>query len=226
MEPAEFIAFDLPSDSESDGEPFKKPEFVSISVLTPLPIPPWTDDPSKYPHEASHLLHQEILDYLKYVKPTDIEKSLREATLTNLKASILRILPNAKVNVFGSFATGLYLPSSDMDIVVSDRSICLPKILYELRTQFYKDNIAKSVEVIESAKIPIIKFVDENTGFKVDISFNMENGVIAAAMVNSFLSDPVHGRTVKALMLVLKQFLVQRYLFAISNLETRFSPAG
>jgi non-canonical poly(A) RNA polymerase PAPD5/7 len=45
----------------------------------------------------------------------------------------------------------------------------------------------RSIEVIH-ARVPIIKFVDSVTQFRVDISFGMENGVRAAKIMNEFMA--------------------------------------
>ena len=57
-----------------------------------------------------------------------------------------------------------------------------------------------------------MKYVDSITKFKVDVSFNMSNGIEAAKIVRQFVNDSKIGETIRSLMLLLKQFLVQRYL--------------
>lgn len=54
--------------------------------------------------------------------------------------------------------------------------------------------------------------IDSVCGINVDISFNMAGGMESAKIIRKFVSDPYIGPATKALILVLKQFLSQRYL--------------
>jgi DNA polymerase sigma len=73
--------------------------------------------------------------------------------------------------------------------------------------------------VISKAKVPIIKIVDKLTNFQVDVSFGEANGIKAANMVKRLITEC--GQALRGLMLVLKQFLVQRHLYFIFNLEMK-----
>lgn len=58
-------------------------------------------------------------------------------------------------------------------------------------------------------KVPIVKLTDKMSDVKVDISFNMRNGVKSAELIKDFKQRfPVLSK----LVLVLKQFLLQRDL--------------
>ncbi|KPP79097.1 PAP-associated domain-containing protein 5-like [Scleropages formosus] len=66
-----------------------------------------------------------------------------------------------------------------------------------------------SIKVLDKATVPIIKLTDSYTEVKVDISFNVQNGVKAAQLIKEFKKKyPV----LPHLVLVLKQFLLQRDL--------------
>lgn len=113
------------------------------------------------------------------------------------------------MEVFGSFRTGLYLPTSDIDLVVLGAWDQLP--LRSLETELLACGIAEvnSVRVLDKASVPIIKLTDRESQVKVDISFNMESGVKSAELIKTFKDDfPVLSK----LVLVLKQFLLQRGL--------------
>lgn len=56
-------------------------------------------------------LHDEINDFYEYMSPTPEEHSMRKAVVKNIEAVILEMWPSARVDVFGSFRTGLYLPT-------------------------------------------------------------------------------------------------------------------
>lgn len=63
-------------------------------------------------------LHEEIEDFYQYMLPTDTEHRVRGDVVRRIERIILSLWPEAQVHVFGSYRTGLYLPTSDIDLVV------------------------------------------------------------------------------------------------------------
>lgn len=63
-------------------------------------------------------LHQEIDQFYKYVLPTPTEHAIRNEVVHRIEAVVHSIWPSALVEIFGSFRTGLFLPTSDIDLVV------------------------------------------------------------------------------------------------------------
>jgi len=154
-------------------------------------------------------LHQEIRDFVKYVSPTEKERQMREDVVKRIESVILELWPNARVEVFGSYKTGLYLPTSDVDIVVFGRWPHVP--LRTLEKAFVGAEVAeaKDIQVIDKAAVPIIKVVDKRTEVRVDISFNMHNSVLAVELVKHYLEK---FPNLRHLVFILKQFLNQRDL--------------
>ncbi|XP_060132073.1 terminal nucleotidyltransferase 4B isoform X1 [Zootoca vivipara] len=154
-------------------------------------------------------LHEEIIDFYKYMSPRPEEERMRMEVVNRIENVIKGLWPNADVQIFGSFKTGLYLPTSDIDLVVFGKWETLP--LWTLEEALRKHNVADegSVKVLDKATVPIIKLTDSFTEVKVDISFNVQNGVKAALLIRDFIKKyPV----LPYLVLVLKQFLLQRDL--------------
>ncbi|KAJ7311842.1 hypothetical protein JRQ81_006155 [Phrynocephalus forsythii] len=154
-------------------------------------------------------LHEEIHDFYKYMSPRPEEERMRMEVVNRIESVIKELWPNADVKIFGSFKTGLYLPTSDIDLVVFGKWGTLP--LWTLEEALRKHNVADkgSVKVLDKATVPIIKLTDSFTEVKVDISFNVQNGVKAADLIRDFIKKyPV----LPYLVLVLKQFLLQRDL--------------
>lgn len=134
---------------------------------------------------------------------------MRLEVVDRIKGVIHDLWPNAEVQVFGSFSTGLYLPTSDIDLVVFGKWETLP--LWTLEEALRKRNVAdeNTIKVLDKATVPIIKLTDSFTEVKVDISFNVKSGVKAACLIKEFKEKyPV----LPYLVLVLKQFLLQRDL--------------
>jgi non-canonical poly(A) RNA polymerase PAPD5/7 len=69
--------------------------------------------------------------------------------------------------------------------------------------------VCSSIEPIKSAKCPIIKLTDKQTGINVDISFNRENGIHCVHLVKQLMRKYPE---LKPLLLVLKCFLKSRQL--------------
>ncbi|XP_078096451.1 terminal nucleotidyltransferase 4A isoform X3 [Mustelus asterias] len=154
-------------------------------------------------------LHEEIMDFYNFVSPRPEEETMRKEVVKRIESVIKELWPAADVQIFGSFSTGLYLPTSDIDLVVFGKWKNPPLQLLEQALR--RRNIAEphSIKVLDKATVPIIKLTDQETEVKVDISFNVETGVKAA----QFIKDFVKGYPVLPyLILVLKQFLLQRDL--------------
>lgn len=63
--------------------------------------------------------------------------------------------------------------------------------------------------MLDKASVPIIKLTDKRSDIKVDISFNMSNGLKSAELIKEFKREyPVLSK----LVYVLKQFLLERDL--------------
>lgn len=169
---------------------------------------PWR--PPTYKYKRGILgLHEEIEQFYAHMIPTSTEHTLRVKVVARIEAIVLNLWPMARVEMFGSFRTGLYLPTSDIDLVVIGRWEKLP--LRTLENELINRGIAEpmSVRVLDKASVPIVKLTDRETQVKVDISFNMQSGVQSAELIKDYKRQyPVLAK----LVLVLKQFLLQRDL--------------
>lgn len=59
-------------------------------------------------------LHHEILQFYSHMIPTNTEHATRVEVVSRIESAILSLWPEAIVEIFGSFRTGLYLPTSDI----------------------------------------------------------------------------------------------------------------
>ncbi len=71
-----------------------------------------------------------------------------------------------------------------------------------------------SVEVISGAKVPLIKFVDDITGLRVDLSFENETGIIAN---QTFADWKAQYPAMPVIVTLIKQFLMMRGLNEVVN---------
>lgn len=117
------------------------------------------------------------------------------------------IFPEADVFVFGSCATGLNLPNSDIDLVVYQPDMSESRMIKKISDAIVRQKKCKTIDKLENTKVPLIKLTDSEYGVNVDISFNRTNGVYCVKLVKQLLAMYPELRP---LMMVLKCFLKSR----------------
>ncbi|PHH89067.1 hypothetical protein CDD83_6690 [Cordyceps sp. RAO-2017] len=184
---------------------------------------PWATEHCTHGDNMAVRLHKEIMDFYDFVKPREFERRIRSNLIENLKAAMKRdgrTFGLAHVEPFGSFMSGLYLPTADMDLVVCSPMFMKggPATYLSARSWLYKFSKllvaqkvadAASVQVIAHARIPLVKFVDKLTGLKVDVSFENRGGVEA---IDTFLRWKKDYPAMPILVTVIKHFLLMRGL--------------
>ena len=73
----------------------------------------------------------------------------------------------------------------------------------------HRERHRRSLEVVESARIPLVKYVDAASNTAVDVSFDVESGLRTGKLVRSYMDAMP---PLRPLVLVLKFFLSQRGL--------------
>lgn len=157
-------------------------------------------------------LHREVERLALHLSSTPEQHTARLGAVGRVRRLVNGLWPRAELHLVGSFRTGLHLPSSDLDLVVLGRWAALP--LRTLERHLLAGGLARpgSLEVLPAASVPIVKFTDSETGFKVDISFNTVDGLVAAQLVNTWkLELPA----LRPLVLLLKQLLLERDLATV-----------
>eukprot|EP00035_Acanthoeca_spectabilis_P037367 m.44855 g.44855 ORF g.44855 m.44855 type:complete len:618 (-) comp8576_c0_seq1:857-2710(-) len=166
---------------------------------------PWQKTP--YAKEPGIALHEEVLQFTEYISANSCENRMRLEIVARINHVVKSLWPEAVVNVFGSFAAGICLPTSDIDIVVMGEWKQLP--LRTLAQALDEAKVPMTMQVIEKTRVPIIKLRDAFTSIDVDISFNMEGGPAEAKRIRDYMDE---FKPLRPLTLVIKQFLAQRGL--------------
>ena len=159
------------------------------------------------------------------MKPQEHEQVIRQELLDRLQNVIKSWRIDLELHSFGSFAASLYLPTADMDLVVLSkdfRSHGLPNVcqtnnqMRKLADYLVKNGIAEpwSVEVVGSAKVPLVKFVDRITQLKVDMSFENDTGLVAN---KTFAEWKTLYPAMPVIVTTIKQFLLMRGLNEVVN---------
>ena len=118
---------------------------------------PWLTERTTRIKDIFLYLHSEILDFVEYVTPNDEEIKVRKAVVQRIRNVVTETYPGAKVLVFGSCATGLNLPNSDIDLLVYYPPVREISMINRLTSELVKAGICASIEPIKHAKVPIIK---------------------------------------------------------------------
>lgn len=140
--------------------------------------------------------------------------------VSRLQSAFQNRYHGAQLHAFGSFASGVYLPTADLDLVLLSPSFIRNgrKTFHERKGQIYafaafikNIDIAApySVETIAHARVPILKFVDKLSGLRVDLSFDNDSGLVAN---NTFQQWKAEYPALPVLVLAVKQFLLLRGL--------------
>ena len=159
-----------------------------------------------YDINSLELLHKEILEFCDDISPRPSEETMRKEVVQKVKSFVRSKWYGAEVKVFGSFDTGLYLPTSDIDLVVIGDCD-----LYSLELELLSSDMFTpgTLNVLRKASVPIIKYEDKESKVKVDISFNMESGLRSAKKVKEYMElYPL----LKNMLLVIKHYLYEQDL--------------
>ena len=154
---------------------------------------PWrvaTSDQFKSLPSASPVLrlHEEILDFVAFVAPTPAEQAAADAAIQRIRDVVTDVFPAARMEIFGSRANGLVLPTSDWDVLLfgvtgTSRNMRL------LGAEINSRGLAAKLEIIDSARVPIVKLREKESGISMDISFELQaaSGLVTRALINDFI---------------------------------------
>ncbi|KAF9904614.1 hypothetical protein EC991_002543 [Linnemannia zychae] len=151
------------------------------------------------------MLTQELKDFVDYLSPTPEEHQVRKYVVQLIAKTVAELWPNSEVHVFGSYDTQLYLPSSDLDLVVLRAEEFDKEDLYKLSRHLKKRMVATDVNVIAKARVPIIKFKERLSKIPVDVSFNITNGIESAEIVRNYMDTTP---ALRPLTMLIKHFLM------------------
>ena len=230
--PAGFIDTipDRPTTAGARGNAQDLGDFISFDDLPALPPrpPPSTAAarprsehwcPSRRYDDSSPLLrlHEEVLDFARAFRPTRAEAAMRRDLVRRVKAVVATVWPAATVRIFGSYDTDLYLPESDIDLVcigtgVGASARARGKELHRLGAALGRVPWrAAQLEVVDKARVPIVKFVDSVSGVAVDICLEETSGLQSSNLARKATRTfPAY----RPLVLLLKRWLDAAYACA------------
>lgn len=170
-------------------------------------------------------LHQEILDFYRYVQPKPFEERIRNDLVERIRQCVTRSFAKVKVHTFGSFASKVYLPTADMDMVTISaefehkgrKLLCRDRrAMLDFADVLKRGGIPRpgSVLVIASARVPIIKFIDNMTGLHVDMAFENTSGIKGSEVFDEWRRK---YPAMLPIVSLLKQFVLMRDVNDVST---------
>ena len=176
-------------------------------------------------------LHREIEAFTSYVSQlSTVRHPLLLSLMLRVRDCVLSLWPSAAVHSYGSFMTGLGLPSSDLDLVLLHVPVDTKAGLQQLAAVLHMQTAwVLSLNAIDTARVPVIKVVGQVDGRQavVDITFDQVGDHSSPTSDGSLLHPCMHSGlasvdllchfvavfpALRPLTLVLKQFLVERGL--------------
>lgn len=142
-------------------------------------------------------LQRDILDFQEFTKD-QIKKNrvFIDELIKLVKQAVNDSIPDYEVNLYGSHATNLCLPWSDLDIVLVNKKVVFSNnysALQSLYLTLYDKPWIKSIKFIDATLIPIIKLTvsDEFNNMQMDISLQDAKhfGLKCVELVKSFLNE-------------------------------------
>jgi len=171
---------------------------------------------NKYDHSYVCMnLQKDLLDYQQYIK-LEIKKlkGVQTELLELLHTAVEESIPEFELKIFGSHATNLCLPWSDLDLVLIPKnsySMATRSNIQYLQTLYYnllEKDWEKTIKFIDTAVIPIIKLttIDELNSIQIDLSIQDSKhfGIKCVDLVKLFLNDYI---VLEPLVFALKNIL-------------------
>ncbi|KAM0922788.1 hypothetical protein ACQ4PT_005956 [Festuca glaucescens] len=143
--------------------------------------------------QSYHELEKCRKDILYVIKPTEDDRNKRLHAIQEIVNSVHLVgyLGDAAVKPFGSFVSNLYAKSGDLDV-----SVELPNkygfptsketkqdVLNELMMALQIEGVARDVNFIPTARVPVLQYVSNHFGISCDISIDNYPGQIKSKVL-------------------------------------------
>ncbi|PVF95943.1 Nucleotidyltransferase [Serendipita vermifera] len=201
-------------DQVEDNEPEQKQPRLARYEDGTFTTPWMRSMDTRLPNNAAEFFNTEVKAYADYISPTKAEHALRGLIIQEIEHAAKKLWPDATATAFGSYATSLYLPTGDIDIVVQTNMVSTAnknntqRSLTQLASILRNAGLAerRRIQVI-AARVPIVKFNSVHGGISIDISLNQTTGLAAILVIKKYLEQ---FPCLKPLILIIKSYLNQR----------------
>ena len=179
--------------------PESQNSIISKKNLSPKEYQELKFEPAKYDENfVTHILQKDLLDYQKYIQEQITKKQfIIEKIISNVQSTVNEILKNYEVKIYGSYATGLSLPWSELDIVIINRNqtknqieeVILKNLCFRFREKIW----VNSIKFLENQPISIIKIITSNDFGSIHINISIQDdkhyGLKCVNLIKSYLKE-------------------------------------
>ncbi|KAJ3540151.1 hypothetical protein NMY22_g4419 [Coprinellus aureogranulatus] len=177
--------------------------------------PPWMPAQTDFGFSKRLSLHREIEHFMAYMKPTNEEVSLRKDLVTRFTKLVKRLAPGATLQVVGSSSTGLYFPTSDIEMVITFSSRSASKnirpALAILEDQIRNSRFSSHAESALQGAVPVLRITDAATGIEVVLKGSDERSIRSRDVMRAWIGGD-DAEVIRSLVMILKLFLSIRRL--------------
>jgi non-canonical poly(A) RNA polymerase PAPD5/7 len=157
-----------------------------------------------------------------YMRPRREEALARVDVLVRFTKLVEQLSPGVSLRPFGSSITGLFFPTSDIDVAVAFPPLKAPnplapipdtkQSLMDLHAKLKESGFAGKIESILQASTPLLRVTDALTGIQIDLTASSDDhGVRSTKLLLRWLQGE-DGALIKSLVQVMKLFLAIRRL--------------
>lgn len=179
-------------------------------------LSPWLSEVTVEIEDRLWFLHAELIDFINYLHDFKGAADRRSREVKKLSKHIEESVPGLIFTICGSTASGLAVPSSDVDVLVQDSQNIYYGKLWKTLTDCLKNpsksepeqGVQYEVKEIKEAQVPIIKVRSRESGQKFDLVFYSDIAGSTKVAIELIRKMP----EVKPLTIFIKVFLKARNL--------------
>ena len=183
-----------PSNSGGAGSKWLS-EGEQLALYRPLSYPPGSLPPPSAAFLA--LLDAEAAQFVQSVRVADDERQRKTEVLQRVKAALQPLWPSVDVQPFGSFPLDLSLSHSDVDaVLLIDTRRDAAAELRDVQTVLtcMPHVIMPTFKLVGRARVPILRYTDNDRDVKVDLCINATDGVRAVAAMRQYMQQHAEMR--------------------------------
>lgn len=182
---------------------------------------------TKTHQQASVRLHYELESFIRYISPSPAEEAARKDVFARLSSTLSRIKPSAVLDLSGSSCYSLCFPTSDIDVVCTERggynyndanAEVQRRALISIDFQL-KQNFSYNTTPVFQASVPLLTIRDLRTGLDLDLTYRNRRPAstddpVKVAITWQRRLDALEGNAqmLSKIVLVLKHILAMRRL--------------
>ena len=180
-----------PPSSSASAAPAAPPARKANQGSRRATAPPVGTTEAKFERELVDSVTYEARVLVKLLQMSKPERRARELVIRRTRSVVRACYPSFRVELFGSWETGLALPSSDLDFVVLTNGNDVPakSVILERIAAGLPKHALKCSTLLPSARVPVIKFNCTHTGLRGDLAVDVSTWANSVSLVQELLRE-------------------------------------